>query len=120
MANGKQAFAQKMMAAGVCDERGAVFCATATGLPNGDFGMVLLGVKGNTLVIHDTNMKSEVGALLYSIELKDVANLKIVSFLAELIKGYSFQFDYEGFNYQFKNCAQNKEALAVIAKEAAR
>lgn len=38
---------------------GAALCATVKELPDGSFGMVLLGVKGKDLLIYDTNMKSE-------------------------------------------------------------
>ena len=115
----KEKFAQKMMAAGVCDERGAAFCATAVKLPDGSFGMCLLGVKGNELSIYDTDMKSSVGKLLYTIPLKEVTDLTITgSLLQEIFKGYSFKFIHDGFAYKFKNCAQNKEALSVIRSEA--
>ena len=80
----KEKFAQKMISAGVCDERGAVFCATAVKLPDGSFGMCLLGVKGNELSIYDTDMKSSVGKLLYTIPLKQVTGLEITSGLLGL------------------------------------
>lgn len=115
----KEQFAQKMISAGVCDERGAAFCATAVKLPDGSFGMCLLGVKGNELSIYDTDMKSSVGKQLYTIPLKQVTNLDITKGLfAEIFKGYSFRFTHEGFCYKFKNCAQNQAALAVIRSEA--
>ncbi len=115
----KEKYAQKMISAGVCDERGAAFCATAVKLPNGSFGMCLLGVKGNELSIYDTDMKSSVGELLYTIPLRNISGLEITSgLLAEIFKGYSFKFTYEGFNYKFKNCAQQQSALAVIRNEA--
>lgn len=115
----KENFAQKMISAGVCDERGAAFCATAVKLPDGSFGMCLLGVKGNELSIYDTDMKSSMGKLLYTIPLKQVTGLEITSgLLAEIFKGFSFRFTYDGFVYKFKNCAQQKEALSVIRSEA--
>ena len=54
----QEKYAQQMQNAGVCDARGAALCATVKELPDGSFGMVLLGVKGNDLLIYDTNMKS--------------------------------------------------------------
>lgn len=111
-------FAQKMFDAGVCDARGAAFCATAVKLPDGSFGMVLMGVVGNELSIYDTDMKSTVGEHLYTIPLKEVTDLQITSgLLAEIFKGYSFKFTYDGFEWKFKNCAQQKAALQVIANE---
>lgn len=114
----KAQFAQRMVASGVCDERAAAFCATAVALPNGSYGMCLLGVRGNTLSIYDTDMKSTVGQKLYSISLKDVDSLIINhGFLAELLKGFSFCFNYKGFSYKFKNCFQQKQALSIIESE---
>lgn len=116
--NNKDKFARKMLEAGVCDERGAVFCATAAALPDGSFGMVLVGVVGNELHLYDTDMRSSVGQRLYTIPLKDVTDLQITSgLLAEIFKGYSFRFTYNDFVWKFKNCAQNKAQLAIIASE---
>ena len=53
MAN-QEKYAQQMQDAGVCDARGAALCATVKELPDGSFGMVLVGVKGNDLLIYDT------------------------------------------------------------------
>ena len=115
----KEKFAQKMIAAGVCDERGAAFCATAVKLPDGSFGMCLLGLKGNVLSIYDTDMKTSVGELLYTIPLKEITGFQAsANMLAEIFTGYSFRFAHNGFQYKFKNCAQNKAALAAIAAEA--
>lgn len=115
----KENYAKKMHAAGVCDERGAAFCATIDRLPDGTFGMCLLGVKGNELSIYDTDMKSSVGELICTIPLREVSNLAITNgLLLEIFKGYSFRFDYNGFTYTFKNCAQQKASLAVIRSEA--
>ena len=111
-------FAQKMFDAGVCDARGAAFCATAVKLPDGSFGMVLMGVVGNELSIYDTDMKSTVGEHLYTIPLKEVTDLQITNgLLAEIFRGYSFKFTYDGFEWKFKNCAQQKEQLEVIRHE---
>lgn len=114
----KNSFEQKMMISGVCDGRGAAVCATAVELPDGSYGMCLLGVKGNILQIYDTNMKFEVGHHLYDIELKNVEGFQRVNgMLGEMIKGYSFRFAYKGFQYAFKNCAAKKTVLDVIEEE---
>ena len=51
----QEKYAQQMQDAGVCDARGAALCATVKELPDGSFGMVLLGVKGNDLLIYDAH-----------------------------------------------------------------
>lgn len=117
MAN-QEKYAQQMQDAGVCDARGAAFCATAKALPDGSFGMVLLGVKGNDLLIYDTNMKSEPLKLMYTIPLKSASDFSTSGgFLGEMLKGYSFRFTAGGFTYTFKNCGQQKAGIAVIQQE---
>ncbi len=115
----KESFAQKMIASGVCDERGAAFCATAAGLPGGEFGPCLLAVRGHTLSVYDTDIKSRVGQRLYTIDLEDISDLSVNdSFFSELFRGYSLRFTYKGAVYTFKNCFAQKAALAVIRAEA--
>ena len=106
-------FQEKLIADGYCDERGAGFCATATQLPNGEFGMVALCVKGNTLGLYDVDMKSNLGRLLYKVELKSVENLKIkCSILSQVLK-----FTYQGSSFAFTNFLGVKPALKVIEEE---
>ncbi len=115
----QEQYIQKLIETGVCDERGAAFNATADLLPNGTYGMCIMGVRGNILSIYDTGAKASVGPKMFSIPLKDIKNLIINSgFFAELIKGFSFRFDYNGFTYTFKNCYMKKQELSVIESEA--
>lgn len=54
----------------------------------------------------------------YTIPLKEVTALQIVNgLMAEIFKGYSFQFTYNSFEGKFPNCAQQKEQLEVIRHE---
>lgn len=54
----------------------------------------------------------------YTIPLKEVTALQIANgLMAEICKGYSFQFTYNGFEGKFQNCAQQKEQLEVIRHE---
>lgn len=107
MAN-QEKYAQQMQDAGVCDARGAALCATVKELPDGSFGMVLLGVKGNDLLIYDTNMKSE--------PLKGVTDFSTTSLMGEILKGYTFRFTSDGFTYSFKNC-RRQAFLDVLQQE---
>ncbi len=109
-------FQEKLAAEGYCDSRCAGFCATATSLPNGEYGAVLLCVKGHTLNIYDIDIKSNVGALLYQIDLKKISGLKIkAGFLSQYLK-----FNHLNFGYSFTNFVGVKPALKVIAEEAAK
>lgn len=115
MAN-QEKYAQQMQDAGVCDARGAALCATVKELPDGSFGMVLLGVKGNDLLIYDTNMKSEPLKLMRTIPLKGVTDFSTTSLMGEILKGYTFRFTSDGFTYSFKNC-RRKRSLTCFSRK---
>ena len=68
-------FQEKLIADGYCDERGAGFCATATRLPGGEYGVVALCVKGNRLSLYDVDMRSNLGEEIYCVELSQIQNL---------------------------------------------
>ncbi|MBR0464166.1 MAG: hypothetical protein IJJ23_07255, partial [Clostridia bacterium] len=62
MAKPEGKFHKKMMDEGYCDDRGVVFCATATSLPNGEYGIVLLALHGDILSIYDVlDMHNTIG-----------------------------------------------------------
>lgn len=107
-------FQEKLIADGYCDNRGAGFCATATQLPKGEYGMVALCVKANKLNLYDVDMKSNLGELLYEVELKKIEKLKIkAGILSQVLR-----FEYEGSTYSFTNFVGVKPALKVIEEEA--
>ncbi len=107
-------FQEKLIAEGFCDNRGAGFCATATKLPKGEYGMVALCVNDCKLNLFDVDMKSNLGELLYEVDLKQIENLKIKSGLfSQLLK-----FEYNGSTYSFTNFVGVKPALKVIEEEA--
>lgn len=45
-------FQDKLITDGYCDARGAGFCATATSLPGGVYGMVALCVRKHVLYLY--------------------------------------------------------------------
>lgn len=107
-------FQDKLIADGYCDNRGAGFCATATKLPNGEYGMVALCVNGSKLNLFDVDMRSNLGDLLYAVDLKQIENLKIkVGLFSQVLK-----FEYNGYTYSFNNFVGVKPALKVIEEEA--
>ena len=107
-------FQDRLIADGYCDNRGAGFCATATKLPKGEYGMVALCVNGSKLNLYDVDIKSNLGELLYEVELKQVDKLKIrAGIFSQVLK-----FEYEGFTYSFTNFVGVKPALKVIEEEA--
>ncbi|MBQ3574340.1 MAG: hypothetical protein IJA26_01595 [Clostridia bacterium] len=107
-------FQEKMISGGYCDQRGAGFCATATQLPKGEYGMVALCVNRSKLNLYDVDMKSNLGELLYEVDLKQIENLKIrAGILSQVLK-----FEYQGSAYAFTNFVGVKPALKVIEEEA--
>ena len=109
-------FQDKLIADGYCDNRGAGFCATATHLPNCEYGMVALCVNGNQLNLYDVDMKSNLGDLLYRVNLSQVEQLKIKSGIFSQV----LRFEYAGAVYAFTNFVGVKPALKVIEEEAAK
>ena len=107
-------FQDNLIADGYCDNRGAGFCATATKLPGGEYGMVALCVNGSKLNLFDVDMRSNVGKLLYVVDLKQIEKLKIrTGIFSQVLK-----FEYNGFTYSFTNFVGVKPALKVIEYEA--
>lgn len=107
-------FQEKLISDGYCDSRGAGFCATATKLPKGEYGIVALCVNGSRLNLYDVDMKSNIGELLYEVDLKQIENLKIkAGIFSQVLK-----FEYEGSAYSFTNFVGVKPALKVIEEEA--
>ena len=98
---------------GCCDERGAGFAANADLLPNGTWGLVLLCVKGNDLLVYETNARTEPGRLLSRIPLCAVEELSIHGLLIKKLS-----FTYKGFLYSFDNLIGLKKPLSVIEEEA--
>ncbi|MBR6513846.1 MAG: hypothetical protein IKT46_03325 [Clostridia bacterium] len=106
-------FQMGLIEKGYCDERGAGFCATATQLPRGEYGLVALCVKGNILSIYDVDIRNNLGELLYEIEMKKIQNFKNKFVLI----GRTVKFTYSGNLYSFTNIAGVKEALSVMEEE---
>ncbi|MBQ4647673.1 MAG: hypothetical protein IJN86_07195 [Clostridia bacterium] len=107
-------FQDKLIADGYCDNRGAGFCANATRLPEGEYGIVALCVNGSTLNLFDVDIRSNIGELLYSVDLKQIENLKIRAGIFRQV----LKFEYNGSTYSFTNFIGVKPALKVIEEEA--
>ncbi len=106
-------YQQKLVAEGYCDERGAGFCATMTKSPTGIYGMVCLCVQGNTLCIYDVNMKGNVTATVFRVNLSEITDLKI----RMNIFSQKLSFAYRGGNFSFTNFLGVRPALKVIEEE---
>lgn len=121
MAKPEGKFHKKMMDEGYCDDRGVVFCATATSLPNGEYGIVLLALHGDILSIYDVlDMHNTIGDRLYEIPLQKMDDFQMAaSFLGEMTHGYAFRFTYCGVVCSFKNCFPMKQMIQTIADAAA-
>ena len=103
-------FQDKLIADGYCDARGAGFCATATSLPGGVYGMVALCVREHVLYLYDVDMRGNIGELLHEIPLERIENLKIrTGFFSQVLR-----FEYEGAVFSFTNFVGVKPALEVI------
>lgn len=108
----QEQFLKGLLIRGLVDSRKLAGVANAKKLPNGEFGFCLMCLKDSTLALYDTNMKQEVGELLYSIDLKKVTNLKTSTFIFNCY----IKFTYEGFDYRLDDCL-HKELYNAIKSE---
>ena len=98
-----------LLVRGVVDIRKLAGIANAKNLPNGERGFCLMCLKDNILNFYDTNFKQEVGELLYSVDLKEVTNLKTSSFI---LNSY-IKFTHKGFDYKLVDCSHKKLYKAI-------
>lgn len=108
----QEKYLNELLIKGFVDTRKLAGVANATKLPNGEVGFCLMCLDGSTLNFYDTNLKQEVGALLYSVDLKKATNLKTSSFI---FNSY-IKFTYNGFDYKLVDCV-HKELYEAIKKE---
>lgn len=111
----QEQFLNGLLLRGLVDTRKLAGVASAKKLPNGEFGFCLMCLKDSTLNIYDTNFQQEVGDLLYSVNLKEITNLKTSNFL---LNAY-IKFTYQGSKYKLANCV-HKELSKAITQEAAQ
>lgn len=98
---------------GILDYRKIMVAANAKSLPNGGQGLCLLCLNGNCLNIYDTNLKSELKELMYTIELNKTTQFKSSSFV---LNSY-IKFNYNNFKYVFRDFAGAKDFISAIKSE---
>ena len=108
----QEKFLSGLLIRGLVDARKLAGVANAKKLPGGEFGFCLMCLNGSSLDLYDTNFSQEVGALLYSIDLKRVTNLKTSTFIFNTY----IRFTYEGFDYRLDDCL-HKELYNAIKGE---
>lgn len=95
------------------DERKVMVFSTAKTLPNGEYGLCLLCVNGNTLGIYDTDFNQNIGEMLYKITLSRISNIKNSSFIFNRY----LKFEYEGCKYHLADFGDAKRFNEVILEE---
>lgn len=108
----QEKYLNDLLIKGFVDARKLAGVANATKLPNGEVGFCLMCLNGDTLYIYDTNLKQEVGSLLYTVYLKEVTDLKTSTFM---LNSY-IKFNYDGFDYKLVDCV-HKELYKAIREE---
>lgn len=100
---------------GLVDIRKQAAFFSARKLPNGEFGLCLLCLKDNVLNIYDTDMKQNIGMLMYSVDLTKVTNYKASTFM---LNSY-LKFTYDGYDYKFVDCVM-KSFYETVKSEVMR
>jgi hypothetical protein len=85
----------------------------AKALSNGEYGLCLLCVNGNTLGIYDTDFNQNIGKMMYNITLNRIDNIKSSSFV---LKRY-LEFEYESKTYHFADFGDAKRIIVIIMEE---
>lgn len=94
------------------DDRQLAVCANAKKLPSGDFGLCYLFLKDNLLNVYDTDMKGNIFELMYSINLKEISDVKSSYFI---FNPY-LKFNYEKFTFKFADFGNAKKFLSELNK----
>ena len=98
-----------LLICGYVDNRRLAGVANAKRLPNGEFGLCLMCLNRDFLYIYDTDFSQQPGALLYTVDLTKITDLKISTFV---LNSY-VRFTYEGFKYKLADCARKDIFLAI-------
>ena len=106
-------FLKNLMICGMVDERKIAYAAGARNLPNGEFGLSLLCINRNMLIVYALDVMQTVGDKLYEIPLNQISNLKASAFL---LNSYLI-FQHEGFRYKFVDFGGGKPLIETIRYE---
>ncbi len=79
------------------DDRRLTMCVNGVTLPRGEWGIVQLFLKDNHLNVYDVDMRSNIGEMLYSIDLTRADKVKFSGFFIF----QSFVVVSEGKKYKF-------------------
>ena len=105
---------EELFKKGIIDERRIFSCATAQNLPDGSFGLVGIGFKGDTFVVCDANPAGltgvEVGKVLYEIPVSEISDVKGSNFVLNRYVNFSWQ----GAKFGFKAFANNLGIIDIL------
>lgn len=111
--NKQEQYLDNLLIRGIVDIRKQVVVASAKKLPRGEFGLCLMCLNQNFLNIYDTNMKQDVGELLYSVDLTKITNFKASSFVFNTY----LKFTYSNFKYKIVGFARAKDFISAVTSE---
>ena len=103
----------EMLEAGLVDARKIAVFANAKQLPNGEFGLCVLGIRDGVLTVSDADFSQQVGAELYEIPLDQIADIKSSSFVFNRY----VQFTYQDFRWKFADFGDAKNFIEALLKE---
>ena len=108
-----QKFLKGLLIRGLVDERKIAYAAGARSLPNGEFGLCLLCIRGNLLCVYELDIFQTIGEKLYEIPLDQIKGLKASTFL---LNSYLI-FTYQDFRYKFVDFGGGKPLISTIREE---
>lgn len=114
MAKSLEQVKDEMLRLGLADQRKIAVFSNARSLPDGSFGLVLLGINKGVLTVSDTDFSQEIGKKLFEIPLDQISDFKASSFV---LRRYAM-FTYQGFRYHFADFGDAKNFIEALKSEA--
>ena len=99
-----------MLRLGFADEHKNVVFASAKKLPNGEYGLCVLGINKRVLTVCGADFSQEIGRKLYEIRLDQITDLKSSAFVFNRY----LQFQYQGATYRFADFGDAKNFLCAV------
>ncbi len=114
MAKSLEQVKNEMLQLGLADERKIAVFSNAKSLPDGSFGLVLLGINKGVLTVSDTDFSQEIGKKVCEIPLDRISDFKASSFVFNRYAA----FTYQGFRYRFADFGDAKNFIEALKSEA--
>ena len=106
---------EEMLQSGLVDERKSAVFANAKNLPNGEYGLCVLGINKGILTVSGASFSQEIDDKLYKVQLNQITDIKSSSFVFNRY----VQFTYQNFRWKFADFGDAKNFIEALNAECA-